>query len=154
MKHHFSFTANGTPAPQGSKNSTALKDKSGAYTGKVNVYESSKKLKPWRKIVAAAARKARGATLDGPVILTIEFRIQRPKGHYGTGRNAGKLKPSAPAYHLKKPDVDKLERGILDALTMAKVYGDDSQVVTVTSFKTFDDHGAPGATVHVATPLQ
>lgn len=152
MKHVLSFTADGTPAPQGSKNTTALKDKSGEYTGKVNVYESSKKLKPWRAVVAAAARAARGPTIEGPAILTIEFRLERPKGHYGTGRNAGKLKPSAPTHHLKKPDVDKLERGILDALTIAGIYKDDSQVVSVTSWKTFADNAPPGVTVHVSTP--
>lgn len=152
MKHVLSFTAHGTPAPQGSKNTAAQKNKAGEYTGKVNVYESSKALKPWRQIVAAAARAARGPRIEGPVILTIEFRYPRPKAHYGTGRNAGILKDWAPAYHLTKPDIDKTERGILDALTMAGVYRDDSQVVSVTTWKAYADNGAPGVTVHVATP--
>lgn len=157
MKHVMSFTADGTPAPQGSKTAIPAKTKAGVYTGKVSLVESSKALKPWREVVAAAARAAKGSWLvtvpEGPVILTIEFRFQRPKGHYGTGRNAGKLKDWAPAYHLTKPDIDKLERGILDALTMAGVYKDDSQAVSVTAWKAYADNGAPGVTVHVATPL-
>lgn len=153
MRQILTFTADGIPAPQGSKKTIPAKDGRGHYTGKVSVLESSARLKPWRQVVAAAARLARGPMVPaaGPIVMTLEFRLPRPKGHYGTGRNAGKLKPSAPEWPTKKPDVDKLERAILDALTIARVYGDDSQVVAIHSTKTFADHDAPGATVGVAT---
>lgn len=148
----LTFSADGIPAPQGSKNTTAQKNRAGAYTGKVSVYESSVKLKPWRQRVAAAARAAHtGPTVECPVVLNIAFGLPRPKGHFGTGRNAGKLKPSAPAWPTKKPDVDKLERAILDALTIAKVYRDDSQVVIVNTAKVYADERAPGVAVSVAT---
>ena len=55
--------------------------------------------------------------------------MQRPKSHFGTGRNAGKLKPSAPKYPAVKPDVDKLSRAVHDALTIANVIDDDSRIV-------------------------
>lgn len=154
MRQILTFTADGIPAPQGSKKTIPAKDGRGHYTGKVSVLESSARLKPWRQVVAAAARLARGPMVPaaGPIVMTLEFRLPRPKGHYGTGRNAGKLKPSAPEHHLVKPDVDKLERGILDALTMAGLYGDDSQVVAVTSFKRYADHAAPGVTVTAMSP--
>ena len=152
MQEILTFTADGIPAPQGSKNTTAQKDRAGEYTGKVSVYESSVKLKPWRQRVATAARAAhRGEPAEGPLVLNIVFRLPRPKDHFGTGRNAGKLKPSAPEWPTKKPDLDKLERAILDALTIARAYGDDSQVVAIHSTKTFADHDAPGVTVGVAT---
>lgn len=152
MQEILTFTADGIPAPQGSKNTTAQKDRAGAYTGKVSVYESSVKLKPWRQVVVNAARAADpGPPTEGPLILNIVFRLPRPKAHFGTGRNAGRLKPSAPEWPTKKPDVDKLERAILDALTIAKVYGDDSQVVIVHSCKVYADYDPPGATVAVGT---
>lgn len=152
MQEILTFTADGVPAPQGSKNTTAQKDRAGAYTGKVSVYESSAKLKPWRQVVVNAARAADpGPPTEGPLILNIVFRLPRPKDHFGTGRNAGKLKPSAPEWPTKKPDVDKLERAILDALTIAKVYRDDSQVVVVNSAKVFADERPPGVMVSLET---
>ena len=75
-------------------------------------------MKPWRRQVAAAYRDhCFGDMLDGPVIVTVDFYLPRPKSHYGTGRNAGALKPSAPAEHLTMPDLDKLTRAVGDALT-------------------------------------
>jgi Holliday junction resolvase RusA-like endonuclease len=55
------------------------------------------------------------------------FVFPRPKSHYGTGRNAGTLKPGAPLYHASRPDRDKLERAINDALKIAGIFKDDSQ---------------------------
>ncbi|HXF73588.1 MAG TPA: RusA family crossover junction endodeoxyribonuclease, partial [Actinomycetota bacterium] len=38
-------------------------------------------------------------------------------------------KRGAPIYPVRRPDLDKLTRGLLDALTAASVFGDDAQVV-------------------------
>lgn len=56
-------------------------------------------------------------TIDGPVRVDIEFIMPRPKGHYGTGRNAGKIKASSPHLHSSIPDKDNLEKAVLDALS-------------------------------------
>jgi Holliday junction resolvase RusA-like endonuclease len=53
----------------------------------------------------------------------------RPKGHFGTGRNAGRLKPSAPLYVQTNPDVDKLLRAIGDALTQVAITDDRCIVI-------------------------
>ena len=80
------------------------------------------------------------------------FRLPRPKGHYGTGRNAGLLKPSAPWYPAGRPDLDKLLRSTLDALGEAGIWGDDAQVVTIAASKHYtSDYEPPGATIRVAT---
>lgn len=57
--------------------------------------------------------------------------IDRPKGHYGTGRNAGQLKPSAPVWMGKRGagDNDNIEKTIWDALS-GIVWKDDAQVVS------------------------
>ena len=60
--------------------------------------------------------------------MTIVFIRPRPQGHYGTGRNEGKLKESAPRYLSKTPDTLKLGRAIEDAIT-GVIWRDDSQVV-------------------------
>jgi Holliday junction resolvase RusA-like endonuclease len=66
--------------------------------------------------------------LDGPLAVQFVFFLPRPKGHYGTGKNAGKLKPSAPKYHIKKPDCDNLEKFVADCLN-GLVWKDDSQII-------------------------
>lgn len=137
----------GTPAPQGSKKAFAIK-KGGKYTGKVALAESSKAVKPWRAAVVEAA--AGQATIVGPVAVAITFYLERPKGHYGTGRNAGTVKPAAPALPGVKPDVDKLVRSTLDGLTSAGVYVDDARVTDLVVAKRYADGRAPGATVRVS----
>jgi len=145
----------GTPAPQGSKRGFAVKAK-GAYTGKVAQVESSAKVKPWRMAVKYAALNEI-AMLDwiyqpmtGAIVLEVTFRLPRPKGHYGTGRNAGLLKPTAPFHPNGRPDLDKLLRSTLDALGEAGVWGDDAQVVTVRGAKKYaTDYEPVGATIRV-----
>lgn len=137
------FEVIGTPAPQGSKR----------HVGNGVMVESSAKVKPWRQDVAAAARDAAesaGWTAPaGSVVVHLQFRLPRPRGHYGTGRNAGRLKPSAPT-HFRKPDLDKLVRSTLDALTTARVLGDDAQVALLTARKVYADDAPVGASVTVA----
>jgi crossover junction endodeoxyribonuclease RusA len=142
------FRVYGTPAPQGSKR----------HVGNGIMVESSKRVKPWRQDVKHAALDALGhrplATsdphpLEGPLCVRVTFLLPRPRAHYGTGRNAAVLKPSAPTYHDKRPDLDKLLRSTLDALGEAGVWRDDSQVAEVQTVKRYTSDGAPGAHVVV-----
>ena len=137
------FRVAGTPAPQGSK--------SVSKTG--HLYETSRRVKPWRDAVAATALTVlRGAgPLSGPVAVEISFRFRRPRAHYATGRNLGELRPSAPQHHVQRPDVDKLARSTLDALTSAGVFADDCQVVSLVATKEWDSL-SPGATIAI-TPI-
>ena len=141
------FDVIGTPAPQGSKRGFVNK-----ATGKVSMVESSsERVRSWREDVRAAALAAVDGTglLTGPVRVTVVFRLARPKGHYGTGRNAATLKASAPRYPAGKPDLDKLERATLDALT-GTVIADDCQVVELHTAKRYAVVGArPGAYIIV-----
>jgi len=64
---------------------------------------------------------------DEPLMVQVIFYFQRPKTHFGTGRNAGKLKASAPRWHTKKPDKDNLEKMVYDALN--KVFWRDDSII-------------------------
>lgn len=114
------FTVRGLPAPQGSKEVKRY------VQGRAILGESSEKVRPWRQDVVAAAveaiRRSPGfRPIDGPVFLTIEFYVPRPKGHPKSRRTV----PTT------TPDLDKLLRSTDDALTTAGVITDDSVIVDV-----------------------
>lgn len=141
----------GTPAPQGSKRAVMHK-----ATGRAVVIESSKKVKPWREAVKFAALEERHQsgvpdhqTLEGPVEVGLWFYLARPKGHFGTGRNAGVVKESAPDSPAVRPDIDKLARSTLDGLKDGGVYQDDAQIVSLTVVKRYA-FGSEGPGVVVA----
>ncbi|MEU9033834.1 RusA family crossover junction endodeoxyribonuclease [Streptomyces sp. NPDC048352] len=143
----------GLPGPQGSKR----------HVGGGRMIESSAKVKPWREAVVWAAVAARtrnkGFTkLDGPLAVDMVFTFDRPKGHMGSGRNAGLVRPSAPVRPHVKPDLSKLVRSTEDALTTAGVYGDDALIVEYRQLGKHytTDHGVvpgvldgPGCTVRL-----
>ncbi len=73
----------------------------------------------------------------GAVSIELTFRMPRPKSHFGTGKNNGKLKDSSPFKHLSKPDIDNLEKAVLDELTMLGFWRDDSQITDMASRKRY-----------------
>jgi len=129
------ITVYGRPITQGSKTKTrwGMRDANGDT------------LKPWRDNVRSAALtellRIGMTTTAGfgtiPVIVDIRFSFARPASHYGTGRNAGVVKASAPPFPSSHSigDLDKCARAILDALTDAGVFADDSQVVELDARK-------------------
>jgi crossover junction endodeoxyribonuclease RusA len=121
--------AYGRPITQGSK----IKTRHGL------VDDNAKTLKPWRNTVRLAAEDAARYhdTITGPVFVRITFTLERPAHHYRTGANAHLLRPEAPAYPIARGsgDNDKFQRACFDALTDAKVWADDVQVVDVRARK-------------------
>jgi Holliday junction resolvase RusA-like endonuclease len=128
--------------------------KDGSHT--VHLAHDNAALKPWAQAVAGAAILARAQSdrLDSPwrgvpIRVACRFYLPRVKADWGTGRNALKLKPSAATHHIRKPDVDKLVRGVLDALT-GVLYGDDGQVVSAPAEKVLCGPGeSPRAEIEV-----
>lgn len=85
-----------------------------------------------------------------PVKITLLAKFARPKGHYGTGRNAEKLKASAPKWHTTYPDADKVARAVGDALVDAGVLADDSIIAVWRIGKVWADADeTPGALIVV-----
>lgn len=143
MTGHVEFVALGRAQPAGSKKAIPIYRGTGTarrFTGRAAVVDDAKRSKPWRAVVAAAAVDAftvvgnADGLLDGPLALEVDFYVARPRGHYGTGRNARQLRPSAPTYPAVRPDLTKLLRALEDALT-GIVWRDDAQVVTQTARK-------------------
>lgn len=126
----------GNPAPQGSKR----------HVGGGRMVESSATLKDWRHDITLATRDAMQdrLPLEGPVNVWLEFSVKRPVST-----------PRKVLFPVKRPDVDKLARGVLDALDAAGVFGDDSQVVDLHAIKRFagsdDALPIPGVRITVTT---
>ena len=99
----------------------------------------------WKVCIWTAAKNKNIQTLKGPVTLALEFRIQRPKGHVRADGES--VRPSAPKHHTQRPDIDNLVKCVMDALTMAQVWEDDTQVFQVDARKIWTETG-PG--LHVA----
>ena len=102
--------------------------------------ESSKKVQPWRQDVKQAVlNQYDGPPIERAVFIEIEFRFQRPKGHFNT---KGELRPKAPEYVTSRGqgDLDKLLRSTFDALSLStggSLLADDSLVVRVVGSKRY-----------------
>jgi len=72
--------------------------------------------------------------LQGPVRMECYFIFERPKSHFGTGRNSGEIKASAPEHHIQKPDIDNLVKFVKDCLN-GVAYRDDCQIIRSLSEK-------------------
>jgi crossover junction endodeoxyribonuclease RusA len=122
------FSVFGVPQPQGS--SKAFMPKGARYP---TVTSDNVNLKGWRHLVASAAQQHAPSTglIAEPVRVTLWFELVRPRSL-----------PKKRAHHTTKPDVDKLARGILDALT-GILLRDDSQVVELLAQKRYAGAGLP-----------
>lgn len=124
------FRVYGVPAPQGSKR----------HVGRGILVESSKAVKPWREAVKwahiAAGRKNYG---DSAVSLEVTFWLLKPK-------SVRRALPSV------KPDLDKLMRSTMDALTDSGAWADDAQVVQMNATKLYTaDPRETGAKIAIST---
>lgn len=149
MSADLVVVVHGIPAPQGSKR----------HVGAGVMVESSAKVKPWRAVVtlaAAAAATEQGWEVDpkGAVSVHAVFTLARPRSHYRAGANSHLLAKSAPSSPATRPDLDKLVRSTLDALTDAGVLADDSRVTILIAAKVYpggalDALETPGAVLTI-----
>lgn len=125
----FTIIAYGTPGPQGSKSFRGMSGR-----GHAILVESSKKVKPWRAVVAAAALAVieccgdpdcgefkPGFPLDGPLVGRVVFTLNKPKSRPKTRTT----------YPDTYPDVSKLLRSTEDALSKI-AWADDARIVDYT----------------------
>ena len=139
MSESYTIKVAGRPAPQGSKR----------HVGGGRFVEASKYLRPWRTAVSTAAKRLtpKGWHTNMGVSLTITFILARPKSHFC--RN-GELKDSAPRLCTARiGDIDKLVRGVCDALTGIS-YDDDCQVFDLHAERRYAiGYEKPGAIITV-----
>lgn len=125
----ISFLVHGLPVPQGSTRAWVI-------NGKPVITSAAKGLSSWRRLVADVAQRfAPDEPWVGPVGIDLHFGVPKPK----SAPKARRVWPD------KRPDLDKLCRAVLDALTYV-VFADDSQVVEIRATK---DYGAPGVAIEI-----
>jgi len=140
------FFVAGTPATAGSKTPFIYKSK---VNGKqrVAMCPANKKQKPWMaQVRAVAVEHYSGEPITKAIDLYCRFFLPRPKSHYGSGKNSGMVKDSAPEEPTGKPDLFKLVRAVEDALTSI-IWRDDSQIITVNASKRY--HDKPGVEIRI-----
>lgn len=120
------FFVAGIPVPKGSARAF-LHSKTKRV---VTQQDNAEKQKPWASAIGYAAHLEGLKPVDGAVSISMDFTMPRPKSHYRTGKRSFELRDGAPIYHTTKPDLDKLQRCVLDALT-GIAWNDDCQVSTV-----------------------
>lgn len=113
------FRVFGEPAPKGSMIPRKLKD------GRTVVVEDSKRTKPWRRSIEAAAPVHLPERADRyqPVKITCLFAVRRLDSHKGLHG------PVMRATGGVGGDVDKMVRLVLDALEGCRIILDDAQVI-------------------------
>lgn len=126
----------GTPVPQGSKRAWLGKDNHVHMTE-----DAGKRHTSWRFELSGQARQQMVDTgyiepFTQAIHISLNFKQHRPLSHYGSGRNDRVVKATASQFPVKVPDIDKLTRAVLDALTSI-VWVDDSQVVKLTANKSY-----------------
>lgn len=138
------FSVHGKPVPQGSMVAHV-----NPKTMRASIhYASGSGLAAWRNLVTSAARDAWGEdnVYGGPMGVTLTFRMKRPLSHYRDLQ--GTLKPRCVDLRPDvMPDLDKLVRAILDALT-GVVWRDDGQVVDIRASKVYSS--TPGVDIAIA----
>lgn len=135
----LAVTVLGEPIPQGSMRAVA----------RGRMISDNARLRPWRDSVAWQVRQSMAdaglpGPLEGPLAVAVTFTLPRPK--------------SAPKSRWapdRKPDGDKLERALFDAITAGGGWVDDAQVVTCTWSKAYPvDGNLPGVTFTVAPAVR
>jgi Holliday junction resolvase RusA-like endonuclease len=109
------FEVSGQPVPQGSMK---------VINGHI-IHTRGSALAAWRSAIALEARRAGAFPTRAPIVIHMTFYMVKP-------RTVKRLEPSVP------PDLDKLIRAVLDALT-ATAYTDDGQVVEIHAKKTYGE---------------
>jgi Holliday junction resolvase RusA-like endonuclease len=115
------------------------------------------------RFVPSRQAKARGDIMDAyvrqapararlplgePIELELRFHIARPRYHYGSGRNAGTVKPRyLGARPVGRPDLTNLQKLAEDALT-GIAFRDDDQVCAVGARKAYTD-GPPYTEIRI-----
>jgi len=130
---YMQLTVEGNPVPQGSFR----------HVGNGRIISANPKLNAWRQTIAdQIGLQTPVRLIDGSIRVDLVFTLERPK----SVSRAMRAKPTV------KPDLDKLVRATLDAISLERyvqLIKDDSQVTDLHAAKRYSDHRRPGVTIMI-----
>lgn len=132
----------GTPQPKGSAKAFVPLSwaKAAVVAGRqprAVITNDNPRAKGWEQLVREQAQRATdGQLFDGAIAVAMTFYLPRPVSL-----------PARVQQHMKRPDVDKLARAVLDGLT-GILFADDARVVSLIARKVYAV-SAPGAFIEV-----
>lgn len=131
----FNLFIPGIPASKGSYRPITGRSRT---TGKpvTRLIPMDKKERPWRNHVRDTILSHKPPTIPHDSYVTVEttFYLPRPKT----------IPPRKRKHPTVKPDIDKLQRALYDAITETHIWHDDCQITDVTSHKRYADNNTPG----------
>jgi len=127
---HFHIWVPGKATPQGSKKGFVI-------NGKAILVDASGGNKEWRKKVTDSVKAHKEyIRYKGAVNVSLGFFME-------------KAKSNKKQFMIQKPDIDKLARSVLDALTDSEVIEDDSRIVHLTINKLWAEEQSPGVSIFI-----
>ena len=130
---YLQLTVEGNPVPQGSFR----------HVGNGRIISANPKLNAWRQSIAdQIGLQTPERLIDGSIRVDLVFTLERPKSVSRGLRE----RPTV------KPDLDKLVRATLDAISLERyvqLIKDDSQVTDLHAAKRYSDHRRPGVTIMI-----
>ena len=130
---YLEIVVEGSPVPQGSFR----------HIGNGRIIAANPKLNAWRQIIAdQVSEKTAVRLIEGSCRVDLVFTLPRPKS----------VPKSRRARPTTKPDLDKLVRAALDAISLPKyvqLLTDDSIVTDLHAAKRYADHTPPGVRIFI-----
>jgi crossover junction endodeoxyribonuclease RusA len=130
---YLQLTVEGNPVPQGSFR----------HVGNGRIISANPKLNAWRQTIAdQIGLQTPVRLIEGSIRVDLVFTLERPKSVSRGVRE----RPTV------KPDLDKLVRATLDAISLERyvqLIKDDSQVTDLHAAKRYSDHRRPGVTIMI-----
>jgi crossover junction endodeoxyribonuclease RusA len=131
---YLQLTVEGNPVPQGSFR----------HVGNGRIISANPKLNAWRQTIAdQIGLQTLERLIDGSIRVDLVFTLERPKS----------VPRGVRALPTVKPDLDKLVRATLDAISLPRyvqLITDDSQVTDLHAAKRYSDHRRPGVTIFLS----
>jgi crossover junction endodeoxyribonuclease RusA len=130
---YLEIVVEGSPVPQGSFR----------HIGNGRIIAANPKLNAWRQTIAdQVSEKTAVRLIDGSCRVDLVFTLPRPKS----------VPKSRRARPTTKPDLDKLVRAALDAISLPRyvqLLTDDSIVTDLHAAKRYADHTPPGVRIFI-----
>lgn len=127
-------TVEGSPVPQGSFR----------HVGNGRIISANPKLNSWRQTIAdQVSQQTPVRLIEGACVVRLVFTLPRPKS----------VPIKRRATPTTKPDLDKLVRATLDAISLERyvqILTDDSIVTDLHAAKRYDDHTPAGVRIFIS----